>query len=281
MITIGQLVDAVALSLNLDVGTVGLVARNLRDDGQLPKHGRGPSAARMTWLSGARILTALLATSSPKDAANAVRFFGSLPCRKTSRDENASPDVVNLIDEFGLPASHSFAQAIQLLLQAYAEPQKRAILKKGAFRLGDDHAFLPMLTVAIHDTSLCAEIFLHGTTYEYGDELALQISLGATTPFKNSGRYKALLALPFAKRGGGLRTHRVVMWPEVGPIADALAGYPTPTLEEARTLLKKARHLQNQISREPGSKDQGMRLLDLHRDQVRLHQIIKWREHRK
>lgn len=77
-VTVGSLVAAIAEVFDLEVASVDLVARNLREAGLLPTSGRGRSAAAMGEKEIAVLLTALLVTDRPARATAAVTAFWGL-----------------------------------------------------------------------------------------------------------------------------------------------------------------------------------------------------------
>src|SRR4051812_1429977 len=93
MSTPGELVTKLSEVLHIPASTLTVYDRFLRQAGLLSKAGRGRGSVHRTPLDTARILIALLSTSMPGRAAEAVDDFGILECRRV---ELGAPDRLTL-----------------------------------------------------------------------------------------------------------------------------------------------------------------------------------------
>src|ERR1035437_2530914 len=75
LLTPGQLVNAVAIALNVPVETIVQHDRNLVVAGLRTKGGRGHSAPKVTPLDAARLVTAVLGSVRIVDSVATVRLF--------------------------------------------------------------------------------------------------------------------------------------------------------------------------------------------------------------
>jgi len=81
MASIGKLVAAIAAVEGLDEGTVKMIARLLREEGQLSQGSYGPAAARMSARDGANLLIAVNASVVARAAPETVATYRNLKCR--------------------------------------------------------------------------------------------------------------------------------------------------------------------------------------------------------
>ena len=78
MATLSELVATIAKAEGMDLATVALFARYVREAGFIEKKGRGPSAANMGVKDAANLLIAINAASSVRAAASVVPVYKSL-----------------------------------------------------------------------------------------------------------------------------------------------------------------------------------------------------------
>jgi hypothetical protein len=119
MATPPELMQAVSEATGLALATVVDMDRRLVKANLRTKGGRGLSAARMTALDAARLLTAVLASPQSNRAAEAVQRYG-----QTRRDKAGSNERLfagsGLEDLASLPASHSFVDGLAALIASAA-----------------------------------------------------------------------------------------------------------------------------------------------------------------
>jgi hypothetical protein len=110
LVTPGQLVNAVAIALNVPTETVVQHDRNLVVAGLRTKGGRGHSAAKVTLLDAARLVTAVLGSVRVLDSVNTV-----LNC-----EQAMGTDEDRLIPE--LPQTHNFVEAMAAIIAEATTP---------------------------------------------------------------------------------------------------------------------------------------------------------------
>jgi hypothetical protein len=129
LLTPGQLVNAVAISLNVPAETVVQHDRNLVVAGLRTKGGRGQSAPKVTPLDAARLVTAVLGSVRIVDSVDTVRLF-----ERTVRvppDDIPEETLRNLVEQdsnltrlasafshatAGLLQNHNFVEALAALI---------------------------------------------------------------------------------------------------------------------------------------------------------------------
>lgn len=94
MITSGVLIEQVAVSTGVPVGTVSLAFRGLREAGLVTTGARGVNAPPMTPLDAARLLIVLAVTDRPSRAAEVVADFGGLIDDQGRRAEDALAQAI-------------------------------------------------------------------------------------------------------------------------------------------------------------------------------------------
>jgi hypothetical protein len=110
-----QLVRTVSLVTGLPLPTIVDIDRKLVEAKLRTKGGRGFSAARMTSLDAARLLTAILASPQANVAASAVvRYAATHPDRTRSSDAFFASAKLN--DLAALPANHSFVDGLAAVI---------------------------------------------------------------------------------------------------------------------------------------------------------------------
>ena len=115
MATPVQLLTAIASATGVPLPTVVDIDRKLVEGGLRTKGGRGRSAAHMTALDAARLLTAILASPQANTSVEAVERYGQTHPDKT-RSSDTSFGAVKLDDLAGLRARHSFVDALEALI---------------------------------------------------------------------------------------------------------------------------------------------------------------------
>jgi hypothetical protein len=119
MATPGQLVETMAGSLGISVGTVIQYDRQLAESGLRSKGGRGVSAAAVTARDAANLLIAIaaspLAGPTVKEAVRTCEVYGSLKVLRRASWIDRFPKF-GLPTLASLPASHSLREALSVLI---------------------------------------------------------------------------------------------------------------------------------------------------------------------
>lgn len=119
MATPSDLVKAVSMSTGVPTATVVDLDRRLVKAGLRSVGGRGPSAAKVTPLDAARLITAVLASPQANAAPEAVQNY-----QETRPDKSrSSPKLFAhraLGDLANLPARHSFVEGLAAIIQSAA-----------------------------------------------------------------------------------------------------------------------------------------------------------------
>lgn len=117
MATPGQLMNALYAATGIPLPTIVDLDRKLVKGGLRTKGGRGLSAAQMTPLDAARLLTALLASGHANTAVEAVKRYTSTQCdrERSSRDQFGAAHFDELTS---LPAHHGFVDALAAVIAA-------------------------------------------------------------------------------------------------------------------------------------------------------------------
>ena len=110
-----QLVETVSGATGLPLATVVDIDRRLVKAGMRTIGGRGFSAARMTPLNAARLLTAVLASAQSNTSAEAVERYLNTRVDKARSSERLYA-LTDLADLAALPVRHSFVDAIAALI---------------------------------------------------------------------------------------------------------------------------------------------------------------------
>jgi hypothetical protein len=112
-----RLTETISEATGLPLATVVDIDRRLAKAGLRTIGGRGFSAARMTPLDAARLLTAVLASAQSNTSAEAVERY-----MQTRLDKARSNDGLYVPTELGdlaiLPARHSFVDAVAALISS-------------------------------------------------------------------------------------------------------------------------------------------------------------------
>lgn len=130
MATPAQLVEAVSTATGVPLQTVVDIDRKLAKGNLRTIGGRGLSAARMTSLDAARLLTAILASPQANASVDAVERYA-----KTRIDKARSGDMPFAdcgVAELGsLPARHSFVAGLSALIASVATGTLSELTNKG------------------------------------------------------------------------------------------------------------------------------------------------------
>jgi hypothetical protein len=158
MALISELNAATAEALTpLPLPTVAMFSRVLREAGLISKKGRGRGAAHATPLDGARLLIALLATTSPSQAADCVTDFGALVQKESYNAHVVAGSAFTLSAAYGLPSRHTFEEALAAVIAGFAEDRFAACTKALNYT---------RIEIRVWDTGTAA-IQLNGNTYNY------------------------------------------------------------------------------------------------------------------
>jgi hypothetical protein len=122
MATINELAQAVAEAEGMDLPTVALIARYLREAGLIQKKGRGASAAQMNVADAANLLIAVNASGAAQDSALVVPIYRELVITRSGEKFT----WVDSPPAFGSPPASSkisgtFGDAFELLVQSAVE----------------------------------------------------------------------------------------------------------------------------------------------------------------
>jgi hypothetical protein len=132
MATPAQLVEAVSEATGVPLATVTDIDRRLVIADMRTKAGRGRSAARVTALDAARILTAVLASAQAKHAAKDVTRYAETRVDK-ARSGDGSFGAAGLNDLAGLSGRHGFVDGLAALItSAMNGDLARLVATKGA-----------------------------------------------------------------------------------------------------------------------------------------------------
>lgn len=141
MATPGQLWGTVADVTGTNGATVENIYNHLRNDGEIPKGGRGLNALRVTSEAAAKLLIAVCCAEHVKDAPDAVRRYAPLEGKGGYRDDQGesgapftgynwqslAPDFPRLAE---LPSGHSFLDAFVALIDSFIdEPSRDGFVK--------------------------------------------------------------------------------------------------------------------------------------------------------
>lgn len=133
MTTPAQLVQTVSDATGVPLPTIVDIDRKLAIGGLRTKGGRGLSAARMTALDAARLLTAVLTSAQANVSVAAVERYALTHADKT-RSSDGLFRATKLADLAALPARHSFVDALAALIDSATSGS----LAKLAREQGDD-----------------------------------------------------------------------------------------------------------------------------------------------
>src|ERR1035437_2127657 len=116
LLTPGQLVNAVAIALNVPVETVVQHDRNLVVAGLRTKGGRGHSGAKVTPLEAARLMVAVLGSARVLDSVEAVQAYTEASFHPQAGSSAFDPAIA------GLPPNHNFIEALAALITDAGAP---------------------------------------------------------------------------------------------------------------------------------------------------------------
>jgi hypothetical protein len=109
MATISELASTIAQAEGLDLATVALIARYVREAGFIKKKGRGPSAARMVVADAANLLIAVNASTAAIEAGEVVPVYRELAAFESDNKGRRSK------------RNGTFGEALELLIEAAIE----------------------------------------------------------------------------------------------------------------------------------------------------------------
>ncbi len=161
MVSPGQFVLVLATVLGTPPATVELYDRVLLEANLRTKGGRGLSAARLAARDAANLLSALLATSQPKDAATAVALYAATRPRQPQSSKKAFMQAG--IPELGnLPAEHSFIDALEALIASATDGSLAEWLATHAAAKRSKKASLPIIDIAATSPGALGDIRIAG-----------------------------------------------------------------------------------------------------------------------
>jgi hypothetical protein len=236
MATSGQLVARMSEVLNISVPSMTVYDRFLRQTKWLSKAGRGPrGGVHRSPLDTARLLIAVLGTSSPGRCSEVVDDFGGLECHEIKPGD---PDGLTLETlcgpEFG--EVHIFERALEGLIAGFGRAEFRAVLDQHAVSL-DDERFLPSIIVTVRETKVDAEISIGRNVYRYYHPAALELRAlrgqRPPPPAEDAPEAEVLAYLTWADeaqdrwmavldRYRGVHTERRISLNEIIPIAELI-----------------------------------------------------------
>ena len=138
MATPAQLLNAIASATGVPLPTLVDIDRKLVKGELRTKGGRGLSAAHMTALDAARLLTAILASPQANTSVEAVERYGQTHPDKT-RSSDTSFGAVKLDDLAGLPARHSFVDALEALIDSASSGSLAKLINNPKGKLGSSY----------------------------------------------------------------------------------------------------------------------------------------------
>jgi hypothetical protein len=167
--TLSELADAIAKVEGLDRPNVALIARYLREQHLISKHGRGPSAAQMGLTDAANLLIAVNVTKSAIDASHVVTSYRSLtafaagrlvPETKYATLGDAIEQLIQAAGRGELPDPFLGKEHPPLEIQeAFAMGRVRIALK---FRRSSPQAFIGILPTTELSEEDAEELVAHG-----------------------------------------------------------------------------------------------------------------------
>jgi hypothetical protein len=119
MATPAELVSAISKATGVPLATMVDIDRKLVKGNLRTKHGRGFSAARMTPLDAARLLTAVLAGSQANASVEAVQRYTETRMDK-GRSSPKAFEAADIDDLATLPVRHSFVDALAAIIASAA-----------------------------------------------------------------------------------------------------------------------------------------------------------------
>jgi hypothetical protein len=133
MATPAQLVHAVSDATGVPLSTIVDIDRKLVKGKLRTKGGRGFSAAQMTPLDAARLLTAVLGSPQANASVEAVERYANTRVDKARSSEKLF-GAVELDDLAALPARHSFVDALAGLIKSASSGSLAKLMYKSSVR---------------------------------------------------------------------------------------------------------------------------------------------------
>lgn len=115
----GELVKSLSEVLGLPLPTIVYYDRELSTRGLRSKSGRGRSAAKITSRDAANLLASILGTAQIKGAAEVVAELAMVRAHRARSTEGLFRGS-NIAELAALPARHSFLDALEALIEAFA-----------------------------------------------------------------------------------------------------------------------------------------------------------------
>ena len=224
MATPGQLISRLSEVLNIPERTVTVYDRVLREAGLLSKAGRGRGSVHRSPLDTARLIIALLCTSAPARAAEAVLDFGAL---EYSEMEAVPPSPLDLEKLCGEPfgGTHTFEDAVTAIVAGFGRVEFREMLEANTNKNPNANpAWDNDIGIMVYDTNFTAEINVQGHWYKYQHPDLLD-SFEAKS-LHSEGDDKLAYRTVLEKYRGIPSVRRIAM-PMIKPIAEFIAGDQT------------------------------------------------------
>jgi hypothetical protein len=130
MARLSELVETIARVEGMDLATVRLIARNLREAGLITTSGRGPSAAKMTLADASNLLIAVNASDRVQKTGQTVRTYRRLeayaygprphyPCKL----DDALQQLIQAASNKALPARYGYNLVPGQVAEAFSKEQ--------------------------------------------------------------------------------------------------------------------------------------------------------------
>jgi hypothetical protein len=209
----GDLVRTLADVLGMSVASVTWHDRILHEANLRSKSGRGSGAARLTPRDAANLLTAILASNQPKEAAEAVALYAATRPNPRLSSKKAFASV-GLTELEKLPSDHSFIDALEALVTSGIEGSLAEWLDK--HKRGRKPS-LPKIDVAASSPGAIGDIRISGIL----EGVTAQVCYMTPGPWNKTG---PILLSGLDEEGPDLAQSRSVRARSVVRISDLLAG---------------------------------------------------------
>ena len=209
----GDLVRTLAGVLGMPQASVTWHDRILHEANLRSKSGRGSGAARLTPRDAANLLTAILASNQPKEAAETVALYGATRPNPHQSSKKAFA-LAGLSELARLPSDHSFIDALEALLASGVDGSLAEWLDK---HKRSRRASLPIIDVAASSPGAIGDIRIAGIL----EGATAQVRYMTPGPWNKTGRIVNAGAI---EEEPDLAQSRSVSARSVVRIADLLAG---------------------------------------------------------
>ena len=165
MVTPAATVVKLAELTQISEPTLTVFDRELKEAGLLTKKGRGRGSAHRTPLDMARFMVALLVTTYPSKAVEAVSDFAGLDC---SNDETLTgPEELTLASLCGehFSGPHTFEEALAAIIQGFGTQKFLNTLKKYPMT-GSGILILPSINCAVTKGIISASISIYADGHD-------------------------------------------------------------------------------------------------------------------